>query len=77
MDNAPHIHVPSKGRYLLPKTTVPPGVRMEGEMLRNIDNLKFMDHDMTKQKQISELDRENYLCTRSIPDIGETLLETQ
>jgi hypothetical protein len=67
MDNVPHIHVPSNGKYPLLIAPIPPGVSMEGEMLENITNLKFSDHDITKQKKFPELARENYLGTRSIP----------
>jgi hypothetical protein len=48
MDNAPHIHIPTNGKYPLPKMLVPPGVRMEEDMLGKIASLKFMDHDITE-----------------------------
>jgi hypothetical protein len=77
MDNAPQINVPTNGKYPLPKSPVPPGVSIEGEMLRKVVGLKFMDHDITDEKKFPELAREKYLHTRSIPGTGEILLETQ
>jgi hypothetical protein len=71
------IQVPTNGKYPLPIAPVPPGVRIEGEMLGNIAGLKFMDHDITDEQKFPELAREKYLCTRSIPGTGEILLETQ
>jgi hypothetical protein len=46
-------------------------------MLRKIVGLKFMDHDITDEQKFSELDREKYLCMRSIRGMGEILLETK
>jgi hypothetical protein len=39
-------------------------------MLDKVVILKVMDHDITDEKKFSELEREKYLCMRSIPDIG-------
>jgi hypothetical protein len=73
MDNAPPANVPASGKYSLSIEPVLTSVSSAEDMLGKIANLKFMDHDITDAKKISELAREQYLCTRSVPGIGEIL----
>jgi hypothetical protein len=75
MDDAPMIQVPANGKYPLSVAPVLVGVSSEGEMLGNISNLKFMDHDIIDAQKFPELAKEQYFRTRSIPSIGEILLE--
>jgi hypothetical protein len=77
MDNASPIIVPSNGKYPLTTSLVPPGVRIEGEMLSKIVGLKFMDNEITKQQKFPELAMENYFHTWSVPGTRAILLETQ
>jgi hypothetical protein len=77
MDNVPSIPVHNNGKYMLPTSPVPPSVSIEGEMLRNIAGLNFLDHDITDVHKLSELDKEKYLRARIVPGTGEILLETQ
>jgi hypothetical protein len=51
------------------------GVSSDEDMLGEDFSLKFMDHDITDAHKFPELAREKYLHTRSIPGIGEILLE--
>jgi hypothetical protein len=75
MDNAPPIHVPTNGKYPLGTTLVPPRVSLEGEMLRKIAGLKFMDHDIIDEQKFQSWPGKIF-CTRSVPGTGEILLET-
>jgi hypothetical protein len=75
MENAPPVNVPANGKYPLPIAPVPDGVSSDEDMLGKISSLKFMDHDITDAQKFPELAREKYLHTRSIPGIGEILLE--
>jgi hypothetical protein len=58
MDNAPPVNVPSNGKYPLLIAPVMDGVNSDKDMLGNISNLKFMDHDIIDAKQFPDLDRD-------------------
>jgi len=49
---------------------IPAGIIVEGDMLGRIAALKFAKHNITDEQKFPELERENYLCTKSIPGIG-------
>jgi hypothetical protein len=73
--NAPHIKVPADGKYLLATSPIPLGVSIGG-MLDKLVTLNFLDHDITDEQKFPEMAREKYLCTKSVPDTVQILLET-
>jgi hypothetical protein len=75
MDDAPLITVPSNAKYSLPITPVSKGVRKDGDMIGKVNNLKFMDHDITDTKNFPELARDQYLCTETGPATGKNWVE--
>jgi hypothetical protein len=46
-------------------------------MLGIISTLKFIDHDIMDEQKFPELEREKYLCAKSILGTREILLEKQ
>jgi hypothetical protein len=47
------------------------------ELLGKISNLKYMDHDITDAQKFPELERDQYLCTTTVQETGEIVLEPQ
>jgi hypothetical protein len=64
-------------KYPLPITPVLKGVRKEEDMLGKVDNLKFMDNDITDTHKFPELARDQYVCTKTDPAAGKNLVEAQ
>jgi hypothetical protein len=74
-DDAPQINLPANAKYPMPVAPVLVGVSSDEDMLRNISNLKFMDHDIMDTQKFLELDRDHYLCTRIILGMGAILVD--
>jgi len=49
--NAPHIRVPTYGKYPLATSPIPLGVSIEGDMLGKVVGLNFMVHDIYDEKR--------------------------
>ena len=45
-------------------------------MLSKVVNLKFADHDITNDQKFLDMDREKYLCAKSILGTRVIVLET-
>jgi hypothetical protein len=46
-------------------------------MLDKVSSLKFVDHDITDKKKFPEMDREKYLCAKSVPSTRAIVIETK
>jgi hypothetical protein len=65
IDNVLSINVVKNGKYMFPTSPIPLDVCIEGEMLDKVVDLKFMDHDINDEHKLLELDKKNYLRTKS------------
>jgi hypothetical protein len=76
-DDSPPITIPVNAKYPLTITIELKGISSDVGMLGKVDNLNFMDHNITDMQKLPKLARDYYLCTTNGPDTRETWVEPQ
>jgi hypothetical protein len=70
-DDTPPITIHVNAKYPLPIEPFSKGITQYKDMLSKLANLKFMDQDITDTHKFPELDKDQYLCTKTNPDTGK------
>jgi hypothetical protein len=57
------VRLQKEAKYAMVTPVIPPGVTVEGDMLGEIESLRYSDHDLSDAKKFPELAPQNYLHT--------------